>query len=129
MEYIIYVLSYIKFIVNYAKKGRFLEHTLNKYNSILKVRRTIEGEVVMTTLETLLSLLPEGWEEACFTCGAIRRKRKIRSPKDWMTLCLIYFMENCSMVQLSAMVSMLEIADLSDVVLLDRLGASKKWFE
>lgn len=83
----------------------------------------------MTTLETLLQLLPEGWEEACFTCGAIKRKRKLRNPKDWMKLCLIYLMENCSMVQLSAIASMLEIADLSDVALLDRLGASKAWFE
>lgn len=83
----------------------------------------------MTTLETLLQLLPEGWEEACFTCGAIKRKRKIRSPRDFMRLCLIYLMENCSMVQLSAMASMLQIADLSDVALLERLGASKEWFE
>lgn len=43
-----------------------------------------------------------------------------------MTLCLTYFMENCSIVPLSAMASMLEIADLSDTVLLDRLGASKE---
>lgn len=83
----------------------------------------------MTTLETLFQLLPEGWEEAYFTCGGAKRKRKIQDPKDWMKLCLIYLMENCSMVQLSAIASMMEIAEISDVALIQRFAACRKWFE
>ena len=35
-------------------------------------------------IATLLRMMPDGYEEACFSTGAIVRKRDIKSPDDLM---------------------------------------------
>ena len=39
-------------------------------------------------IATLLRMMPDGYEEACFSTGAIVRKRDIKSPDDLMIGCL-----------------------------------------
>ena len=41
-------------------------------------------------IATLLRMMPDGYEEACFSTGAIVRKRDIKSPDDLMMLCLFH---------------------------------------
>lgn len=83
----------------------------------------------MTTMENLLGLLPDGWEKACFDFHAIERKRKIRNPKDLMQLCLIYLLQDVSLLQISEMANLLDIADLSDVAFMKRFASCNDWFE
>lgn len=83
----------------------------------------------MTTMETLLNLLPEGWETACLETHAMERKRKIKTPHDLMQLCITYLMENCSLMEICEIASILDMADLSDVAFMKRFAHCSSWFE
>lgn len=83
----------------------------------------------MTTMETLLNLLPEGWESACFETHAMERKRKIKNPHDFMQLCLTYLIENCSLMEICELAAILDIAELSDVAFMKRFAHCSSWFE
>lgn len=74
----------------------------------------------MTTME---NLLPDGWEKACFDSRAIERKRKIKNPNDLMQLCLIYLLQDVSLLQISEIANLLDIADLSDVAFMKRFAS------
>ena len=80
-------------------------------------------------IATLLRMMPDGYEEACFSTGAIVRKRDIKSPDDLMMLCLFHLLTGCSLVEISELAKLSEIGDISDVAFMKRFQNCNEWFK
>ena len=80
-------------------------------------------------IATLLCMMPDGYEEACFSTGAIVRKRDIKSPDDLMMLCLFHLLTGCSLIEISELAKLSEIGDISDVAFMKRFQNCNEWFK
>lgn len=76
---------------------------------------------------TLLSFLPESWQELAKETGALLRSRKF-TPDNLLRSLLIHLADGCSLRETSTRTTQGEIAKVSDVALLKRLNASGEWF-
>ena len=83
----------------------------------------------MPGIASLLREMPKGYEEACFNTGAIQRKRDIKNPDDLMMLNLFHLMTGCSLVEISAISSMSQIGEISDVAFMKRFKNCNEWFK
>ena len=55
----------------------------------------------MVGVASLLRMMPEGYEEACYTTKAIVRNRGIKDPNDLMMLALFHLLTGCSLIEVS----------------------------
>ncbi len=60
----------------------------------------------MYSVAQLIRELPDGYAEACFKEGAIRRKRIISTPDDLMMLSLFHLINGCSLVEISTIANL-----------------------
>lgn len=79
--------------------------------------------------ELLLKFLPKNWEQMVYDTKALVRKRVIDSPKTLLRVLLMYLSDNCSLVTTVTKAKMLNIANISDVTLLNRLRSSADLFQ
>ena len=77
--------------------------------------------------EILLRFLPEGWEERAYELGALKRRKKIKSPEILLRVLLIHFADGKSLRTTAAYARETEICDINDVALLHRLRVSEDW--
>jgi hypothetical protein len=83
----------------------------------------------MPTVAQLLPLMAEGYEAKCLELKIIQRKREIKTPADLMLLCLFHLINGCSLVDISEIARLTNIADISDVGFMKRFAQSGEWFE
>jgi hypothetical protein len=76
----------------------------------------------------LLRLLPQGWQEKARSLGALRRCRGVSDAESLLRVLLIHLAEGCSLRETSVRVRRGNIAQLSDVAIMDRLRLSGEWF-
>jgi hypothetical protein len=76
----------------------------------------------------LLRLLPDGWQEKARSLGALRRCRGVSDAESLLRVLLIHLADGCSLRETSLRVRRGNIAQLSDVAIMDRLRLSGEWF-
>ena len=76
----------------------------------------------------VLRLLPEGWQAKAKELGALRRCRKVQSAEVLLRVLLIHLAEGCSLRETALRAARGQIAQLSDVAIIDRLRLSGSWF-
>ena len=76
----------------------------------------------------LLRLLPNGWQEKARSLGALRRCRGVSDAESLLRVLLIHLADGCSLRETSVRVRRGNIAQLSDVAIMDRLRLSGEWF-
>ena len=80
-------------------------------------------------IATLLRVMPEGYDNACFETGAIVRKRDIKDPDDLMMLALFHLLTGCSLIEISEVAKLAEIGNISDVAFMKRFKKCNEWFK
>jgi hypothetical protein len=83
----------------------------------------------MPTVAQLLPLLDKGYEAKCLELEIIQRRRKIETPADLMLLCLFHLINGCSLVDISEIARLSNIADISDVAFMKKFALCGEWFE
>ena len=83
----------------------------------------------MIGVASLLRLMPEGYEEACYTTKAIVRKRDIKDPNDLMMLVLFHLLSGCSLIEVSEISKLAKLGDISDVAFMKRFSNCNDWFK
>lgn len=78
---------------------------------------------------SLMKMMPQGYEEACYSTKAIRRKRVIRDPNDLMLLSLFHLLTGCSLVEISEISKLTKIGSISDVGFMKRFNSCNDWFK
>ena len=76
----------------------------------------------------LLRLLPEDWQRQAKRLGALRRCRKVADAESLLRVLLIHLAEGCSLRETALRVQRAQIANLSDVAIMDRLRLAGEWF-
>jgi hypothetical protein len=76
----------------------------------------------------LLQLLPDGWQEKARSLGALRRCRGVSDAESLLRVLLIHLADGCSLRETSLRIRRGNIAQLSDVAIMDRLRLSGEWF-
>jgi len=76
----------------------------------------------------LLRLLPEGWQKQAKELGALTRCRKVADAESLLRVLLIHLAEGCSLRETALRVRRAQIANLSDVAIMDRLRLAGEWF-
>ena len=83
----------------------------------------------MIGVASLLRVMPAGYEEACFSTGAIIRKRDIKDPNDLMMLALFHLLTGCSLIEVSEISKLAKLGDISDVAFMKRFSNCNEWFK
>ena len=83
----------------------------------------------MIGVASLLRMMPAGYEEACFSTGAIIRKRDIKDPNDLMMLALFHLLTGCSLIEVSEISKLAKLGDISDVAFMKRFSNCNEWFK
>ena len=78
---------------------------------------------------SLLRMMPDGYEEACYSTGAIVRKREIKNPNDLMLLSLFHLLTGCSLIEVSEIARLAKLGNVSDVAFMKRFSSCDKWFK
>ena len=81
----------------------------------------------MIGVASLLRMMPEGYEEACFSTKAIVRKRDIKDPNDLMMLALFHLLTGCSLIEVSEISKLAKLGDISDVAFMKRFSNCNEW--
>ncbi len=76
---------------------------------------------------TVLGLLPEGYEDSARALGALVRRRAVRSAGDLLRLALAYAACDLSLRGVAGWAEIARVARLSDVALLRRLENASLW--
>lgn len=77
----------------------------------------------------VLALLPADLEESVREFGALRRRRQLRSGADVLRLALWYGVGGLSLREISAQADLIEMAEISDVSVMERLMKTSRWLE
>lgn len=77
--------------------------------------------------ESLLTFLPEGWEQKARELGALKRMRKFTNAEQLLRVLLIHLADGCSLRETAVRAKYGGVAVISDVALLKRLKASGEW--
>lgn len=72
-------------------------------------------------------LLPEGWQAAARTLGALRRGREIADPETLLRVLLVHLADGCSLQETALRVGEAGLCSVSAVALFKRLAASRHW--
>ena len=83
----------------------------------------------MVGVASLLRMMPEGYEEACYTTKAIVRNRGIKDPNDLMMLALFHLLTGCSLIEVSEISRIAKLGDISDVAFMKRFSNCTEWFK
>ena len=83
----------------------------------------------MIGVASLLRVMPAGYEEACFSTGAIIRKRDIKDPNDLMMLALFHLLTGCSLIEVSEISKLAKLGNISDVAFMKRFSNCNEWFK
>lgn len=75
----------------------------------------------------IMKLLPSGWEEAAWDCGAFKRARFTKAPADLLRLLLYHAVNDGSLRSTAAQAEAAGIASMSSVALYKRLRTSAAW--
>lgn len=78
---------------------------------------------------SLLRMMPNGYEEACFDTKAIIRKRDIKDPNDLMMLILFHLLTGCSLIEVSEISKLAKLGGISDVAFMKRFNNCNEWFK
>jgi len=78
--------------------------------------------------ELLLRQLPYGWEQQALLTGAIERFRRFHSPADLLRTLLLHVGLGYSLRETAVRVGQAELAQVSDVAILDRMRKAAGWF-
>ncbi|MDR3161281.1 MAG: hypothetical protein LBU28_06670 [Spirochaetaceae bacterium] len=87
----------------------------------------MEGELI--DFDTLLSLLPEGWEQKARDLGAWERAREIKTPAELLRLIVLYLTEGVSFAGTSAIVRLAGHCHLNKVAVYKRIRNSAEWLQ
>ncbi len=77
--------------------------------------------------QVLCQCLPEGWQEAARTEGALQRARGIRDPTTLLRTLLVHLADGCSLQETAVRVQEAGWCSVSKVALFKRLRASEQW--
>ena len=77
--------------------------------------------------KVILDLLPGGWDQQAYLCGAIERQRDVRSAGDLLRLLLLHVGKGYSLRETVVRAKVTGLADISDVALLKRLRKAEGW--
>jgi hypothetical protein len=91
-------------------------------NLLMETIHTIEGDWPF-----LLTLLPDDWDASAKELGALLRKRAVGSAEALLRLAFAYGYCGFSLRQTVTWARAKEVADLSDVALLQRLRHAARW--
>jgi len=83
----------------------------------------------MTNVIKLAKELPEGYEAACYSEKAIRRRRGVDNPNNLMILSLFHLLNGCSLVEISTISSLAKLGKMSDVAFMKRFEGCDNWFK
>ena len=83
----------------------------------------------MENIEKLLEMLPDGYEEAAWETGALKRRREIKTAFDLLTLVFMYVAHGLSHLEVSVIAKMKGIAQISDVAFMKRFAKCAKLVE
>jgi hypothetical protein len=76
----------------------------------------------------LCQFLPEGWEVQAKRLGALRRCRRIPDARILLRILLIHLAEGCSLRETAVRSKHGNLAQISDVTVMNRLRMSGEWF-
>lgn len=79
--------------------------------------------------KVVLDLLPVGWEQQAYRCGAMERQRDIKAPGDLLRMFLLHVGKGYSLRETVVRAKLLGLADISDVALLKRLRRAGDWLQ
>jgi len=91
------------------------------------VEQAAKGPAVPSDWQTALAGMPLDWETSARTCGAVVRRREVRSAGDLLRLVLAYSLWDWSLRQVAAWACLLDVAQLSDVAVRKRLRHARPW--
>ncbi len=74
-----------------------------------------------------MHFLPQGWQDAAWTYGAITRLRAIQSAEALLRLSFAYAWNDWSLRTTAALARRIGLADISDVAVLKRLRHASAW--
>jgi len=77
--------------------------------------------------KVVLDLLPQGWEQQAYLCGAMERQRDVRSASDLLRLLLLHVGNGYSLRETVVRAKLTGLADISDVALLKRFRKAERW--
>jgi hypothetical protein len=77
--------------------------------------------------KVVLDLLPIGWEQQAFLCGAMERQRDIKSPGDLLRMLLLHVGRGYSLRETVVRAKLMGLAEISDVALMKRLHRAGGW--
>lgn len=77
--------------------------------------------------QIVTQFLPEGWQEAARSHGALKRVRSIRDPTVLLRTLLVHLADGCSLIETSVRVRAAGWCSISSVALFKRLQASEQW--
>ncbi len=83
---------------------------------------------VESDFDYLLTFLPPAWDEAAKRLGALRRCRKFNDARVLLQILLMHLAEGCSLRETAVRARQGNLADISDVAILDRLRQAGEWF-
>lgn len=78
---------------------------------------------------SLLRMMPEGYEDACYATKAIIRNRDIKDPNDLMMLALFHLLTGCSLIEVSEISKLAKLGNISDVAFMKRFSNCSEWFK
>lgn len=79
--------------------------------------------------QNIVKLLPANLEEQAYQCGAISRRRNIRSALALLQMIVVYVMMDWSLRQVGIWGVLYQVCAISDVAILKRLRQSAEWLE
>jgi len=77
--------------------------------------------------DILLKFLPEGWEQKASECGALVRRRNIKSAQTLLRVLLIHLADGKSLRTTATYAQEAQLCQINDGALLHRLKASERW--
>ena len=83
----------------------------------------------MVGVASLLRVMPEGYEDACYATRAIVRNRDIKDPNDLMMLALFHLLTGCSLIEVSEISKLAKLGNISDVAFMKRFSNCTEWFK
>jgi hypothetical protein len=90
----------------------------------MKASRAFKG---LDDWQVVCQFLPEGWEAAARTLGALRRARSISNADVLLRVLMVHLVDGCSLKETSVRVRQAGWCSVSSVALFKRLRAAEQW--
>jgi len=83
----------------------------------------------MVSIAQMMKVMPDGYENACYSTKAIVRKRGVTSAGDLMMLSMFHLINGCSLLEISEIARLAKLGDMSDVAFMNRFEKCGDWFK